>query len=747
MKKLLKFQCVLVFALVYLQVNAQAQIQSKPADKFVDMIGVNVHSARNYNQYTNNPTFPNAEQTTINTLVDLRIRHLRDGIYGYNGGTEDFDINNRGVVTRFSAISQAGVNSGIPGGFTWIITDNTDDWQRLRDNYLVPLGNKVIVLEGANENQGTNGDPQAYRQIRNWWNNILPSLPNLKIATNTGPTAACEIATANSINAYVHYGNAHPYHFWPPFKPWGKVAHCDFNSSCAPPTISLWTAPDNNGGTIGYLEATRTKRVAANKPMIFTEWGYPTTPNDANGWGVDELTAAKYTLRGFLEHFNAGLVYSCSYELLDSEPLTPFNADPETHFGLAYINGSLKPSGTALKRMIALVEDIGNTNIPTGTLNYTLSGGGGLSFVDDKNATTNEIHQTLLQKADGKYYLILWQEATSTDSDGNSISVAPVNVTVNFGQSLSTLKAFLPTTTSNSNPIVNTTDISSYTFSVPDHPLVIEITPVTVVGSLSGSVAINTTAVDISTVGTNDWKHFSNNDHKAVGSMINSISDYATIGGTPLSYSNDLRKMSWSGGTPTATSSNNGNGRYIAGIGNGFSFTSVAGNGSNTLKVYVGGYNAGGTLTAQLSNNSAPTYVNTVASTNGQWNAVYTIVYNAAQATGGQTLNISWKQASGTGNVTIQAAALIGTAKSTRESTLLEESNREGIIIYPNPTTDELYIQLNEIDDVDLYDSMGKVVHSKHEVSGLYKISMKAFSSGMYLLKTRNTVQKVMKID
>ena len=60
------------------------------------------------------------------TAVNLRIRHLRDGIYGWNGGGEDFDMNNRGLVTRFKAISQGGVTGGIPGGFTWIISDNTD---------------------------------------------------------------------------------------------------------------------------------------------------------------------------------------------------------------------------------------------------------------------------------------------------------------------------------------------------------------------------------------------------------------------------------------------------------------------------------------------------------------------------------------------------------------------------------------------------------------------------------------------
>ena len=74
---------------------------SKPADKFVDMIGACVSVSRNWNQYTNSPDNINAEQNTINAINNLRIRHLRDGVYGWNGGVEDFDMNNRGVVTRF----------------------------------------------------------------------------------------------------------------------------------------------------------------------------------------------------------------------------------------------------------------------------------------------------------------------------------------------------------------------------------------------------------------------------------------------------------------------------------------------------------------------------------------------------------------------------------------------------------------------------------------------------------------------
>lgn len=522
-----------ILFVTFLMFQVKAQVQSKPSDKFVDMIGVCTHFSRSHSAYTNFEGDTLREKTAIGVATNIRIRHLRDGVYGWSGGTEDKDVKGRGVVKRFTDISQAGVKAGIPGGFTWIITDNTDDWSRLLYGYLKPLGNKVIILEGANENMGTSGNTQAYAQIKSWWNNILPVLPNIKIASNTGPTAACEILTSEYIGNYVHYGNAHPYHFWPPFKPFGSTNHCGFNSTCAPPTISLWTAPDNNGGTIGYIEATRAKRVSSQQPLIFTEWGYPSIICSDNNWGVEPVVAAKYLLRGFLEHFNAGIEYSCSYELINEDVNS---TKAELNFGLADYNGNLKQNGFALKQLIELLEDTGNSKIVTSKLNFTLSGGDGLSFIDDHNATTNEIHQTLVQKADSTFYLILWQEAISTNSAGQAVNVPAVNVTVNFNKIISKIKAYLPATTSNSKPVVDTVNIQTYTFSVPDHPLVIEITEkpgsiaVTDIKIEPDSVSINTedifqvkTSVLPSNASNKHVTYLSSNDEVATISYTGSI--------------------------------------------------------------------------------------------------------------------------------------------------------------------------------------------------------------------------------
>jgi hypothetical protein len=174
-------------------------------------------------------------------------------------------------------------------------------------------------------------------------------------------------------------------------------------------------------------------------------------------------------------------------------------------------------------------------------------------------------------------------------------------------------------------------------------------------GSLSGSGVASAAAVNLTTTGTSDWAKWPSYIHKASGGS--QIPNFTQIGtASVLSYTNDLRPMSWSDGTPTATGTNNVAGNYVAGIGNGFQVSAPADTTQRTLLVYVGGWNSGGRLVAHLSDSSAADYVNTTFSGTGQYDVVFTLTYQAASA--GQQLVVQWTQISGTGNVTIQGAAM-----------------------------------------------------------------------------------------
>lgn len=147
-------------------------------------------------------------------------------------------------------------------------------------------------------------------------------------------------------------------------------------------------------------------------------------------------------------------------------------------------------------------------------------------------------------------------------------------------------------------------------------------------------------------------------DRKASGGA--QLSDTAVVGtGTVQTYTNDPRRLSWTGGTPTSSSNNNTSGRLIAGTGNGFTFTAPADTTSRTVIVHVGGNNSGGRLTAHLSDGSAVDYTDTSSTVNQQYDRNYTITYRAGVA--GQTLRITWtmvSSGSSPGNVTVSAVAL-----------------------------------------------------------------------------------------
>ncbi len=125
------------------------------------------------------------------------------------------------------------------------------------------------------------------------------------------------------------------------------------------------------------------------------------------------------------------------------------------------ISGSEKPAFTALKNMISLLKDPG-ANFTPGALDYTLSG------------NTTNIHHTLLQKRNGTFYLILWQEVSSFDPDAKqNINVTSRQVTLTLNQPIGSANTYLP---NNSKALLKSaTNPNKITLNVPDYPLVVEL--------------------------------------------------------------------------------------------------------------------------------------------------------------------------------------------------------------------------------------------------------------------------------
>ena len=179
-------------------------------------------------------------------------------------------------------------------------------------------------------------------------------------------------------------------------------------------------------------------------------------------------------------------------------------------------------------------------------------------------------------------------------------------------------------------------------------------------GALAGSVTTSGAAVNLSAEGPTDWVHWGEATLTRKAGGAAPLSTYTPIGaGAVLSYGDDPRPISWTGGTPTATGTDSPRGVYVPGIGNGFAVTAPADATTHQLLVHVGGYLSGGRLTAHLSDGSAPDYTDlaaTATDTVNNYDRNYTLTYQAASP--GQTLTITWVMTSGTHNVSLSAVAL-----------------------------------------------------------------------------------------
>jgi hypothetical protein len=172
------------------------------------------------------------------------------------------------------------------------------------------------------------------------------------------------------------------------------------------------------------------------------------------------------------------------------------------------------------------------------------------------------------------------------------------------------------------------------------------------------------TNVNLSTEGLVDWAHWGLStpttfNHK--NGVTQQISNYTVLGtGSIQRYTNDPNFFSWTGGTPTASTSNTPTGVYVIGLNNGFQVTVPANTTTRTLKMYLGLWSAGGRFEASLSDGSAPVYVDTsLSNSSSTSNVVYTLNYRAASA--GQTLTIKWTVNTifnAWSNVTLQGATL-----------------------------------------------------------------------------------------
>lgn len=419
----------LTLSILLVMVAKPAQSTMRPArsaDAFVNSIGVNTHLR--YLDTAYNERYPLVKEK----LNALGVRNVRDEAFiSPHARVNDL------VYGRYRELAKMGIryNLVVDPRKESLATVNSAKISRIADMAGPSLGS----FEGPNEFD-VSGASNWQTTLRTYQRNLYKSVKS-NPSTSRVPVIGPSMAHANNapkvgnLSAYLDFGNMHPY-------PGGE----------APGSWSL----DN-------YNIKHSRSISGTKPLIPTETGYHTAANwNGPHPGVSEKTMGKYTPRLFLEYFNRGIPRTYSYQFINNFP-DPNGSDREQNFGLLRNNGTEKPAYKSLKNLIGLLEDPGPRFKP-GSLNYSLGG-------DLKN-----VHRTLLQKRDGTFYLVLWQEASSYNlSTKRDISVPARRVTLTLNQRVGTATTYLPNVST--SPVKRYAAPRRLALNVPDHPVVVKLSP------------------------------------------------------------------------------------------------------------------------------------------------------------------------------------------------------------------------------------------------------------------------------
>lgn len=388
------------------------------ADAFVDSIGINIHLGAYGTAYVNN--FP----AIASLLTNLGVRHVRDGVL----------IGQTTICNENAQLAARGIHFDFITAPTQTIANFTS-WSAC-------VGTAAESFEGPNEYDQSHPSSETNwpATLNSFQKTLYSGLKATSPITVLAPALMTQsaYATLGDLSAFVDAGNVHDYFA-------GRN-----------PGTSGWGATDSFGtyGSLAWNLAIA-RQSSGSKPIYATETGY------ADGAGaqytVPAATKARYTLRTLLESWNAGIIRTYIYELLDE------NNGTYGSYGITDSGANPKPAYVALKNMIAHLSDPG-APISTQPLNATFT-------------MPSSVHHALLERRNGSYALVLWVEAPDWNVDAQTaVAVAQQNASLSFGA----VPRIVTTTTFDPSGNVATSPLSpakTITVSAGPDPTIVDITP------------------------------------------------------------------------------------------------------------------------------------------------------------------------------------------------------------------------------------------------------------------------------
>ena len=389
---------------------------ARMASSLTDSIGVVVHLNRA------NTAYQDYDAVIKPRLQELGVRHIRDGVRLADTTTQQ----------KFADLATSGIKATL-------VMDPRDQANATEAvNIVKAIPTAVEAVEGPNEwdvweeltykGQAFPGAVQVFQSELYEAIKRDPATAGLSVLS---PTVALW-HNADQLGAVAcDYGAMHSY-------PGGE-----------PPTAGL-----------DWHWIPSTQKICPAKPMIATESGWHNAIADQSGQpGISEAAAGKYVPRLWLEYFNRNIQRVYINEFIDKWQ----NNQREGNFGILRRDGSRKPAFVALRNLITLLQDTNGPFSP-GVLSYTMTG------------ATADVHHTLLQKQDGRFYLILWQEVSSFDlSRQQDISVPLQAVRISLNTPMTAAKLYQPM--QSTAPTAQYSNPKSVVVNVSDAPLVVEFSP------------------------------------------------------------------------------------------------------------------------------------------------------------------------------------------------------------------------------------------------------------------------------
>jgi hypothetical protein len=228
------------------------------------------------------------------------------------------------------------------------------------------------------------------------------------------------------------------------------------------------------------------------RPVWYTESGY------TQGSGVNSLKSMAKTIpRLVCQNFKNGVRRTFLHEFADAGGFTflsPTDASPLPHFH-------------TLKNLISLTKDA-TWNATSKTWAFPTYNLGQLDF--SLYGNNLNVESLLLQKSNGKYYLLLWQEVDVYEN-GADVTNANKTVRVQLNANVSSVKQYTLYNEGNPGAAMTGTELgtnSIFDVSVPDHIIALEITPTTpgwwIAGHFTEDRSINNPAVVANSYHLND---------------------------------------------------------------------------------------------------------------------------------------------------------------------------------------------------------------------------------------------------